>query len=429
MKRILQAGLMLTAVTACSKASDSNGKEGTTGTAASTTTATSTATATGTATSAGTGGTPAGTLALSTIEGLPSVLDPVLAFDADNKADEAVAAAAFDRLAVETELTTLAETGASLGRKVSDLNAAFEAAETPSKAMCDTVNATMKFVFEAGSPDKMACVIKVAGLSDDESLYTGVDKVYLFNVSMEGKAMRYLMKLNVSRKDGVIDRFAFHSCGENGGWKQQQWFEQKFAAGKMTIESKMSGPEGSLSSLSLSAPIDANGKLRGLKTMSYRDTHVEKKRFKTAEITQSPANILYIGTEGPGSGSGNQIYSFFELLDANVDGEPYAITKLAVGDGAALVQQGGAEAILQGWNGDTFSINSEEGRLAKVEGMSGELLPALTEGVAPYSGAETFDCDTTNAVEVSVDASAVMSCMSRFEIDQDGESFCSGLGY
>jgi hypothetical protein len=417
---------ILAAAAGCTKAAESNGK-GDTSTASATGTTTAGGTST-TSTQTSAGGSAPGTLALSTIESLPSVLDPVLALDPNDSSTEAKEAAAFDKLAIDAALTTTAEEGASLGKSVATLNAAFEAATNPSKAMCDTVNSAMKFVFEAGSPDFMSCIIKGSGLSADETLYAGTEKLYKFSITMEGQTMRYLVKLKVNRSAGVVDRFSFHSCGEDGGdWKQSQWFEQKIAGGKMTIDSKMSGPEGSLSALALSAQLDSEGKLRGLKTMKYRDTHVEQNRYKSAEVTQSPANILYKGYESA-SGGGIQVYSFYELLDKNVEGEPYAITKLAIGDGAALVKQGDS-LLTQGWNGDTLSINSDEKRLAKVEGMEGELIPALTEGNEPYAGDEAFDCVEAGAVEMELDVSMVQACEARFEIDQEGENFCSGLSY
>jgi hypothetical protein len=40
-----------------------------------------------------------------------------------------------------------------------------------------------------------------------------------------------------------------------------------------------------------------------------------------------------------------------------------------------------------------------------------------------------FDCSKGGAVEVELQPSVVEGCMARFEIDQDGSQFCTGIQY
>jgi hypothetical protein len=410
---------------ACTKKTQEN----TTPAASSTATSTATATLTSTGTAQNTDPIAAGQLAISTLEALPSVIDPVLPFDGDDSSLDADVAAAFDDLAVETGLTTLAETGAVLGRKVADLNAAFNAAENPSRAMCDTVNQSMKFVFEAGSPDFMACVIKGAGLSKDEALYSGTDKVYEFVAGMGGETRRFLVKINIKRRGEGIERFSFHSCSdESGEFKQQQYFVQQMFPESMSINSKMTGPTGSISILQLSSKVNAEGKLRGLKTIEYHDTNTKsgEERYVHSQVTQSPKHILYNGYSSDNGGT--QYFSFYELIDGNTYDGAYAATKLAVGDGAALVRMNG-ESNVQGWNGDTFSIDENQVRIAKVKDRENQLIPPLTEANPDYAADEVFDCSKSGAVEVELPTSVVEDCMARFEIDQDGSQFCTGIQY
>lgn len=412
---------------ACTKKTQENTTPAASSTATSTETSTSTQTSTGTA--QGTDPIASGQLAISTLEALPSVIDPVLPFGEDESSLDADIAAAFDDLAVETGLTTLAKTGAVLGRKVADLNAAFNAAENPSRAMCDTVNQSMKFVFEAGSPDFMSCIIKGSGLSKDETLYSGTDKLFELVVGMEGVTRRYLVKINIKRKGGGIERFTFHSCSdESGELKQQQYFVQQMFTDSMSINSKMTGPGGSISILQLSSKINAEGKLRGLKTMEYHDTNTTtgEDRYVHSQVTQSPKHFLYNGYSSDNGGT--QYFSFYELIDGNTGDEPYAVTKLAVGDGAALVRMNG-ESNVQGWNGDSFSIDENQVRIAKVKDRENQLVPPLTEANPDYTADEVFDCSKSGAVEVELEASVVEACMARFEIDQDGSQFCTGIQY
>lgn len=425
--RLVSLVVFALAGSACTKKT----QETTSPAASSTATSTETSTATQTSTGAAQGTDPivSGQLAISTLEALPSVLDPVLPFGDDESSLDSDIAAAFDDLAVETGLTALATTGAVLGRKVADLNAAFNAAENPSRAMCDTVNQSMKFVFEAGFPDFMSCIIKGSGLSKDETLYSGADKVYEFVAGMDGQTRRYLVKINIKRKGEGIERFAFHSCSDEGGeFEQNQYFVQQMFPDSMSINSKMTGPGGSISILQLSSKVNPQGKLRGLKTMEYHDTSTVngEERYVHSQVTQSPKHFLYNGYSSDNGGT--QYFSFYELIDGNTADEPYAVTRLAVGDGAALVRMNG-ESNVQGWNGDSFSIDENQVRIAKVKDRENQLVPALTEANPGFTAEEVFDCSKSGAVEVELQASVVEACLARFEIDQDGSQFCTGIQY
>jgi hypothetical protein len=246
---------------------------------------------------------------------------------------------------------------------------------------------------------------------------------------MGGETRRYLVKLNIKRRGDGIERFTFHSCSdESGEFKQQQYFVQQMFPESMSINSKMSGPTGSISILQLSSKVNSEGKLRGLKTIEYHDTNTKsgEERYVHSQVTQSPRHILYNGYSSDNGGT--QYFSFYELIDGNTDDGAYAATKLAVGDGAALVRMNG-ESNVQGWNGDTFSIDENQARIAKVKDRENQLIPPLTEANPDYAADEVFDCSKGGAVEVELQPSVVEGCMARFEIDQDGSQFCTGIQY
>jgi hypothetical protein len=371
-----------------------------------------------------------GAFQFSSLSDLPTSIGPVQSYGASDTSTEAEEARSFNQLAVSTELTTLAEDGASFGATVQALQAKFDAASNPSKAMCDVTNQSMKFVFEAGGPDSTNCMIREGmNLKDATDIYDGEDHIYKGSMEWEQGVYVFLVKLNVKKVGNEITSFTFHSCSNNSGsMAQERWFQQTFDAGNMTIESKMSGPTGSISHLKVNAKINDEGKVQGLKDIVYLDTNTSsnEQRFVRTLVTQSDENVLFKSyTSDVG---GTYFYSFYELLDKNTDEDTYAITKLALGDGAALVKNGG-QVYTEGWNGDTFSVDATASRLGKVEGKEAELPTALSTGNTTYTGDEVFDCDETDAIEVDIDPEAAQACMARYEIDQEGSQFCTNMIY
>lgn len=101
-----------------------------------------------------------GNVAITTVEKILQVVDPVQAYPVSDTSPEAVESRAFGQLAIATELTTAANTGVSLGRTTSDIGSAFDNA-TGRKAFCNSVNRGMKFFKEASAPDFSLCALKL----------------------------------------------------------------------------------------------------------------------------------------------------------------------------------------------------------------------------------------------------------------------------
>ena len=143
-----------------------------------------------------------GALQFSSLSDLPTSTGPVQSYGVDDASTEAAQARSFNQLEISTELTTLADEGASFGETVQDLQAKFDAASNPSKAMCDVTNHSMKFIFEAGGPDFTNCLIRNGmGLKDATDIYDGEDHVYKGSMEMEEGLYEFLVKVNVKKVD------------------------------------------------------------------------------------------------------------------------------------------------------------------------------------------------------------------------------------
>jgi hypothetical protein len=384
-----------------------------------------------------------GNVAIATVDKILQVVDPVQAYPVSDTSPEAIEARAFGQLAIATELTTVANTGVSLGRTTSDIASAFGNA-SGSKAFCDSVNRGMKFFKEASAPDFSLCALKLGAkkeqfaVKDDglngNAIDSGVQKIWDFKIkSSEGsQTFRMKFQIDVDEKGG-LKSFENFSCTAQGDAKlsQEGYAKQTITDGKVKVHARSFGNKGDgfKMRVEMEGALDSKGKLVGLKKIDYAEKLED--RFVHAKVTQSTDNIEIIGYES--TGSVTQYISFIELLDKNTESSPYAVTKLAYGDGASLLkvtQNSTSTNISQGWNGDTLVVNASEPRLAKVTGREADYLAPENDDLdLEFPAAETYDC--SGAADYTVDGSMedFKECIEAFEIDQEGSQMCTDLTY
>jgi hypothetical protein len=377
-----------------------------------------------------------GTVAITTVEKILQVVDPVIAYPATDMSPEAVEARAFGQLAISTELTTAAKNGVSFGKKTSEIKEEF-ATKKGSKAFCDSVNRSMKFFKEASAPDFSLCALKLGAkkqkivLTDKatsgNAIDNGVQKIWDFKIEAPQGSQKFRMKFRIDTDDkGALKTFENFSCTAQGDapLTQEGYSKQSIADGKVKIQARSYGNknDGFKMRVTMDGAIDSNGKLIGLKKINYAEKL--SNRVVRSNVTQSADNIEIIGYDSEGSTT--QHISFIELLDKNTDSLPYAITKLAYGDGASLIKV--TESYTKGWNGDELVVNSSEPRLAKVTGRESEFLPVDNDKLdLDFSAAETYDCSGEANYTVTGSMEDFKECIDAFEIDQDGSTMCNGL--
>jgi hypothetical protein len=384
-----------------------------------------------------------GNVALATVGKIVQVVDPVLAYPATDNSPEAVEARAFGQLAISAELTTAAKIGVSLGKSTSDIKSSFDSAQG-SKAFCDSVNNGMKFFKEASAPDFNLCAIKIAAkkstivVTDDgarsNAINSGEQRIWDFKVSGAEGAQKFRMKFRIDTdENGGVKFFENFSCGAQGNMPltQEGYSKQTVVDGKVKVHARSFGNKGDgfKMRVEMEGKLDSNGKLIGLKKIDYAEKLADK--TVRSKVTQSANDLEVIGYYSEGRVT--QYLNFIELLDKNDDSSPYAVTKIAYGDGAALLaitQHGSTTDVTQGWNGDTLKVNSSEPRLQKVTGRESDLLSPEGDTLdLDFAESEIYDCSGEAEYTMNATMEDFQDCLNAYEIDQEGSQMCTNLIY
>jgi hypothetical protein len=382
----------------------------------------------------------AGNVALSTVGKIVQVVDPVLAYPATDNSAEAIEARTFGQLAISAELTTAAKIGVSLGKSTADIKSAFDSAKG-SKAFCDSVNNGMKFFKEASAPDFNLCAIKVAAKKSmtkagigSNAINSGEQRIWDFTVSGAEGSQKFRMKFQIDTDEkGGIKSFENFSCGAQGNMSltQEGYSKQTVVDGKVKVHARSFGNKGDgfKMRVAMEGKLDSNGKLIGLKKIDYAEKLADK--TVRSKVTQSASDLEVIGYYSEGRIT--QYLNFIELLDKNDDSSPYAVTKIAYGDGAALLaitQNGSTTDVTQGWNGDTLLVNSSEPRLQKVMGRESDLLSPEGDSLdLDFAESEIYDCSGEADYTMNATMEDFQDCLNAYEIDQEGSQMCTNLIY
>ena len=379
----------------------------------------------------------AGTLQISTVEKIVAVTDPVKAFAVTDTSTAAVEARNFDKLQIGSGLQLTASTGVSLGDKASTINAAFNTA-SGSKACCETVNNAMKFFKESSTPDMHLCILRTMA-SKAATIKAVEPQTWDIKITMPQGSMTYRMKFAFEADEaGGVKSFENFTCeGQGAKLTQSGYVKQTITDGVLKVHARAQSDKGSAPVViraDVDGQVDSKGKMVGLKLIDYAES--SDTRSVHSKVKQSAGHIEVLGYEKVGDRL-TQYLSFTEILDKNKEDELYAITKIAYGDGAALIKQTEGNAspstYLEGWNGDTLALNASEIRLDKVKSRATELLAATGDTLdLTFAKAETYDCTGTADLTIEAKMEDFMtepSCMSAFDIDQDGSNLCSSLSY
>ncbi|MDZ4821703.1 MAG: hypothetical protein SGJ20_22310, partial [Planctomycetota bacterium] len=185
----------------------------------------------------------------------------------------------------------------------------------------------------------------------------------------------------------------------------------------------------------MTAQLDADRKPVGLKEIDYAEASADDDRVVHGLVTQSSENIRYVGFENV-DGKLTQYYSFSELIDANsADADLYAVTKLAYGDGAAIVKISNSDdedgTYTEGWSGTSLNEDGSSSRLAKVQDKTSDLMDDEDEDELDLEleAAQKFDCDTTADISMELEMADFAECLEAYEIDQEGSEMCTDIAY
>lgn len=376
---------------------------------------------------AGVSDAPTGTLAIGTLEDIPQITDPVAEYAASDVSTEAAEAKAFDSLQISSSLTN-ATRGLKFGDTPSFLQSAFDGATNPSEAYCFSLNTAMLALANVSESDLNLCMLK-GSLSDQYDQSTTEYQYAEVSFEDEGESIVSKYKFRIETDSaGRLTSFENFVCESIDGEDIGQIGYQKVTRvdNKLTIWARSFGEEDGLKlRVRMEANLDENDSLVGLKTIDYAETTEGEglARKVAGLITQSSNNFEFAFFTSSAGGT-NRLITFTELLDANLDGQPYAITNVGFGDGASLINRGSGSRT-EGWNGDTTELNASEPRLVKVEGREAELPIVTDPDNLELASDEVWDCQSTNPTAVELSETTLEQCSERYEVTQDLFNMCS----
>ncbi len=364
----------------------------------------------------------AGSLAINIpLESLPNVTDPVVAYVATTDTPEAEEAASFNSLNIgNLSVSLIANSGVSLGKSASEVGAVFDA-NGKSKAGCRAINEAYKFFQDAGSTDSMQCMLR-GTYGDSDTLWDGKDHIVNWGFGSQS----YKIKLKINGSKTGISSLTMHACNSN---RQTHYFAVAIDDYDVTLTSKREHPGGSSPSCSgdtsgfsksvVTSKVNNEGKLVGLKKIATQsvttcDASGDVARFTRRDITQSDNNFQLVGYSHD-AGDIN-FAAFAELLDTNTDSSAYAITKLAIGDGAAMFSD--ISTAVEGWNGDSGDVDNNSSRIPKVEDLDQLDIPSSAPDIG-FTGDEVWDCGGEAESTTELSQTIMQACSERFDIDQD----------
>lgn len=372
------------------------------------------------------------TLQLEVIDKVVAITEPVAAFPAGASSSGVAAATSFNQLILGSGL--VASQGVSLGEKANTIKSRFATANG-NKAFCETVNNAMKFFREASQSDFNLCLLKKAAAG--RVLLASEPQIWDFNgMSSEGSLTFRLRFSLETADDNTLKRFESFSCMASGSssLKQDGYVLQTVTEGQLAILARAESDLGAAPvkiKTQLTAELNDKGRPVGLKTIQYAEQ--SDGRSVRSKVTQSDKNIQTIGYE-TSSVRTTQSLSFVELLDSNSATGQYAVTKLAYGDGAALLRitesNGSPSNQLASWNGDTLLSDSSEERRGKVIDRSAEYLSPNGDNLdLSFASSEIYDCSGEANETINLSQSDMLGCFNAYDIDQDGSTMCNGLSY
>lgn len=361
-------------------------------------------------------------------------------YSSDASGTEVEEARAFDSLQINTLLAT-ASTGIPLGTTVSDLKARFESNSDASSALCRTMNQAFRFMANAVEPDLVNCYMQKA-FGNRAEFYNGEFHIYDFSIveeeggEQETFNIRTKVRVELDDEDQIktFEAFICESEESDQQMKFIQYLKKTIESENVAIYAKNStvfdnnGDDQQIFiKTEVNSRLNDDGEMVGLKEISHAETSDDNLHIEQSTITQSGQNIRYVGWSGSGDRL-RKFSSYTELIDSNVDGEDYAPTKLAYGDGAAIVEISGSTTT-EGWDGDSLSIDANASRLAKVQGKESELPSDTTPADLSWSDSEIYDCSGEAEATIELDLETTNSCNERYMLDQETSTLCERWGY
>ena len=383
----------------------------------------------------------AGTLNIS-VSKIPQITDPVAAFEASDSSEDSKVAAQFNTLTLDAPSLALnASTGLSIGTTSASLKSAFNAASNPSKMACQAVRWGIEFFSAASFGDTILCFLK-AGFADSAILFDGGTHIASLTLpedqnSQPDEDQNIKMKVKVDGDKNNLKGFQMWAC--QGGMQMVYTHTTIDSTGKVITKSKRrtpgedndagcSGSTSGIEDIHLTSRLNAKGQYVGLKRLTMNGqktcgTGSQLARNRQTVVRQSDKYFEFKEyQEEPLHNHTRRSMFFTELIDTNADLTNYAITKLALGDGAGI-EANYNDNSAQGFNGDTLSIDAQATELSRVS--SAQLPTTAPSGtLITFQGEEVWDCQGTVEETASADNAAGKSCNERFSLDMEGFSFC-----
>lgn len=424
--------VLVIAPTAACTASSNSAPASSTATKTSEQSATQTASSSSSASTTQTGQ-GSGTLAISTLGDYPYTTESVVAATGLS-GSLAADAEAFDATAGTVALPNLSlagKTGLVLGSSTKATT--FSANKAASYGACEMVNRARRFLFEAAGGDAWKCRLDAMAKKPAFASILTSDE---FKVSFAlGEGASYLVKVKVERDGTAITGFTFWECedGKQTGYRRSKIDPQTLAYvfdAKTITAPDNEDVELTYQELHASAHVNEVGEFIGLKSMDNTTSNIfasGAQSFNRYQIVQSASNVLFQGVQQQTDhAEPTRFVAYHELIDHNTEAEPFALGKLAVGDGAIAIAEGDEAPYVQGWQGDSGSVNAEVPQLAKIREHKNGLPVATAPEAIAFSGDEVTDCATQDALDFAALGGvwADLAPCAGYELDQNDHLSC-----
>ena len=319
-----------------------------------------------------------------------------------------------------------------------------------SMAACEVANMTKSVLNEAAQGDLILCYVQnlIAGAGDQAfDVYDGEYHTFALDfpdpppgAESENQGGPSAVRIRLVRGGDTITDFEMFACGDDAaGDAQTEYVRQTIDGPDFTMTAvgyhTGEGEGGGGRRVTVAGSLNDEGSFVGRKVvdLEYSNDWGDGSGYGEMGFLQGVADFSVDGydkhtfTYGEHSGTfSRQTHARAELLDSNVPGDPYSMSLLAVGHGAANTRSVGKTGVdewtfeaVGGWNGDTTHPDDE---------AAGDFLPAVAEAVLPavsegvdivFEESETWDCGGPVEAVLSVDMIHLDAECSDLELGWD----------
>jgi hypothetical protein len=319
-----------------------------------------------------------------------------------------------------------------------------------SRAACEISNMVASAVDDAAQGDRILCYVQNVFHNNPDvgvDIYDGNYHVFALDFGAQAPGGNpeesggpSSVKMRIVRDGSTISDFEMFVCesGPNGP-VQGEYIRQTIDGPDFRMLTKgMRSEEGRENSrvIEVSGGFDDDGQFTGTKVVDVGHIYEETEFSSFGELSfgQGAERFSVDGFDSHtfssleyGSGSFSRaVRAEAALLDFNVDGEPYDIGLLAIGDGAARARSTGSndsgswdDDFVEGWNGDTTRPDADAAAEFIDLVSDAELVDPSATPVIAYNEGETFDCATAPEATVVVNQEVLDVVCSHLEIHND----------